>query len=254
MNITSLLNFSALGQWAGKSTTVAAAIDPSPLAQAVQRAEQRLASEVESNSAQLSSLGRLKSALSDLQTAAQAALQLPQPPDELGLTDSERAATRSALNALVSSFNATLTSARASGRLDGEPAATDSARRVTENLGNALGPDLSDALHDLGLTLREQGDATGWLKAREMPPGVHHANQHSALVRLAERIDTVAGEELQSGGQVSDSFGQLMRRARTLDAQRSALESAAQATATDVTALSRKGGLAAYLAHSDSKT
>jgi len=52
---------------------------------------------------------------------------------------------------------------------------------------------------------------------------------------------------------VSDSFGQLMRRARTLDAQRSALESAAQATATDVTALSRKGGLAAYLAHSDSK-
>ena len=120
MNISNLFNFQTTNQRANPfaaQTAKQPVTDVSPLALAVQRADQRIQTEVQDNTAQLSSFGQLKSAVSDLQMAAQSL-------DTLASADTPVSAEelKDALSRLVSTFNAATATVRTAAALPGDMA------------------------------------------------------------------------------------------------------------------------------------
>jgi hypothetical protein len=242
MNISNLLNFRGLSAWAGPQGARKTATELSPLAQAVQRADQRIQTEVAANSAQLSAFGQLKSAVSDLQISAQALAQLgsaeiPESSDEV----------QSATTRLVSSFNTTLATARDTAALPGDVAAAQSAKSTGRALLDALSGDSATALAGLGLSVSSSGLT---LDLQRLSAAQDNAPQAvlSSLGNLGRGLDNTLAQELQTQGDIGQAFSQLHQQARTLNAQQSALASAAEAASAYAVPSPRQAALSAYRA------
>jgi flagellar capping protein FliD len=249
MNISNLFNFQTTNQRANPfaaQTAKQPVTDVSPLALAVQRADQRIQTEVQDNTAQLSSFGQLKSAVSDLQMAAQAL-------DALASADAPASATelKDALTRLVSTFNAAIATVRTAAALPGDMAASQSAKRTGKALMGAVAGDdaAASTLAALGVTVK--AGAMAFNPGRvDAASEASLAQAQTALGDWGQRIDQAATQELDAHGDISDGFAKLMHHAKTLDAQQSALQSAAQATAAyPAGSPQRQAGLAAYRAN-----
>lgn len=238
MNISNLFNFGASSAWGNASPSAKSVQDVSPLTLAVQRADKRVQTEVDSNTAQLSSFGKLKSYVSEVQRTAQALTQLPATATGTDL--------KTALAKLVSAFNAATDIASTTAALPGASAASLSASRVSKDLQTALSgdPSLSGALEKIGVSVQN-----GSLALNDTPLDAALAADPAAvqatLTQLAGQMNHTATTELQADGNVSGSLTTLNQQARVLEAQQSALQSATQATATPGSAR----GLSAYQAH-----
>ncbi|MDD5030284.1 MAG: hypothetical protein PHH58_12410 [Rhodoferax sp.] len=219
MNISSLLNFSTFGGKGQSNSVAQAAATLSPMAQAVQRADQRVQTEVNANMAQLSAFGQLKSSVSQVQLSARALA-------DLGAT-STPTKHQSSLTDLVTAVNTAISRADTTALLPGASGAAESARRVARDLRQTM--QTSDVFKVIE---RNPSNHTLTVNAEKLGHAValDATRVQAALVNLGQRIDQMASTELTARGDVTDSLDLLKRHASTLQAQQSALQSAAQAT------------------------
>lgn len=224
MNISNLLNFSAFGGSRQTREAPQAVADMSPLALAVQRADQRVQSEVSSNTALLSSFGQLKSSVSQVQIAAQTLSTLP--------ASGSGADSSKALKNLLSAVNSAVGVAHATALLPGTDVAAQSAERVARDLHGIVSDSapLAYSLKAMGISLQNG--------ALQVDSAQFHTSQSNdadavqgALISLGQVVERMTSTELASTGDVMSALSLLKRQASTLQAQQSALQSAAQATA-----------------------
>jgi hypothetical protein len=211
---------------ASATQAAAQATSTSPVAAALKKADARVQSQRDATGAQLSSLGRLKSAVSDVQLAARAAG---------GLTGSASAAdTKTAVSRFVTAFNASLAAAKAT---SADLAASDAntttaalgARRVGSELGRSFASmGASDALRKAGFKQGADGtltvDATKLDAALKADP----ASVQAALAKLGQATEAVATKELASGGRIAKPLTALNQRATALKGQHDAMVTMAQ--------------------------
>jgi flagellar hook-associated protein 2 len=238
MNITSLTSASTsstANSLINSQTSAQASTALSPIAAALQKADQRIQSEVDATSSRLSSLGTLKSAVSNIQIAAQALHHLPaNVPD---------ANVKTAANDFLLVFNNTIQTAKTTAAtLSPGSAATSSlaatANRAATDLRRAVNPNSStmDALKKIGFSLQTDGtlslDTSKFDAAQKADP----AGVLNTMSKLGQQVDTAATQELATGGNMGLSLTALNQRASTLKAQQAALSKAEQAANTSASA------------------
>jgi hypothetical protein len=178
----------------------------------------RIQTQLDSTSAQLSSFGKLKSSVSEVQLAAKA----------LGgfTVTSSAADIRTALSRFLIGLNTATTTAKTTASLPGSsPAETSSAGRVSRDLGRSITSNTAtlDALKKLGFKAQTDGsfawDGTKFNAAYQAGPAAVRAT----LAKLGQSVDTVATQELATNATVSGSLASLNQRAAALKAQQTSM-------------------------------
>jgi hypothetical protein len=222
----------------------------SSVPQSLQKADKRIQSDVDATTAQLSSFGLLKSAISGGQAVAHTltTLSTTSSPDDI---------TKAAAN-FFNAFNATVTAAKNASAGSGTTAASQSANRVIRDTKAALtsDPAAQAAMKKLGMSVQADGtlvhDAKKFAAALTSDP----SGVRAALATIGKQVDSVATKELATDGTVSSAVTSLTQRSTSLAAQQKALKaleasmvaaqtkSASSQTAT--TSGQYASGLAAY--------
>lgn len=242
MNIQSLLgnNASTLSGSVASASQASNAVGAT--ASVLSKAGQRIQTDVDATTAQLSKFGLLKSAVSSSQLAARA------------LTGLSATATASELTSAVAKFfngfNAAVSAAQSASAAPASMAAAQSASRVSSDLKRALSldPGTVDAMKKLGLTV--QRDATMLHDPQKFANAVKTdpAGVRAALATLGKRVDAATTTELAKNGVVDTGLSSLNQRASALAAQQKAIKTldAAMGTGTNY----RSSSLAAYRSNS----
>jgi flagellar capping protein FliD len=184
-----------------------------------QRAEKRIQAQVDVATAQLSSFGKLKAALSDVQTVGQA----------LATTSStaKPAAQKTALGQFVTAYNAAIDSAKAAASVTGDGAATQSALRTIKDLLHAVNAKngSQSVLGQLGLDLGANGklvlDANAFEAAQKADP----AAVAQGLGALGQQVSAASTQELAMDGHLGLYLSSLAQRASILKSQQGMLAS-----------------------------
>jgi len=237
MNVNSATspNASAAAKTTANQTDATASANVSPLAQALQKADARLQVKLTATSAELSSVGKLKSLASDIQLSGKTlgGLSATSSLDEM----------KSATTRFLSGFNALVTTAKTS------------TETISKGMARAIASDLSNiaALREIGVTRAPDGgfqlDAAKFEAAQKASPSTVQAT----LAKLGNIADKTATKELSTGGRVANSIASLSSRTTALKAEYDWLRStadkldAAQAATTNISYSNY--GLAAYKAN-----
>ncbi len=185
---------------------------------ALGKANARIQAQIDATGAQLSSMGKLKSALPELQTGARA---LSASSSTTTVADAKAAVSR-----WVSAFNTSLAAAKsaATALAAGDPsgakrAGNDLSRSLTANAGTL------DALRKMGVKLQ----ADGTLAA---DPAKLNANWTSdpsavkaAMAKIGTALDQVSTKALASTGNVALSMASLNKKSSQLSTQPKAIQS-----------------------------
>jgi len=190
----------------------------------LRKAEQRIQSQVDVTSAQLSSFGKLKSAVSGTQIAAKALGSLP--------NTSSNAAVKSAAESFVGAFNAAVSAAKTTSAGAGESAPAQSASRVGRDLVRTVSADAPtrDSLKKIGFNLASDGSLTIDTKKFDAAQTADPAAVRITLAKMGQQVDKTATQELASNGNVSSTVSSLTQRASVLKNQQSTLASLQQTT------------------------
>ncbi len=224
MNINQLTNSATSGSLTnnGQSATQATSA-ANPVSQAMQKAGSRLQVQLDTTTAQLSSFGKLKSAVSDVQLAASAL-------NAFAATTSA-ADVKTAAARFVANFNAALTTARSAAALRG-PVSTESssANRISRDLGRSVAANTvaMDALRKLGVKQLPDGtlalDTAKFDAANKADP----AAVRTALAKTGQQVNQAATKELATGGDVNNLMASLSQRSTSLKTQQSSMLAMAQ--------------------------
>jgi len=227
MNITALLGTNVTASTGGgTSSSQAAAVAATAVPQVLAKADQRIKADVASTTAQLSSYGLLKSAVSDSQVAAKALTNLT-------TTSSETEVTKATAN-LFNAFNATVVAAKATSTVSSSTPASQSAARISRDLKWAMssGAATGDAMKMLGLKIQSDGtlvqDAKNFAASLKSDP----VGVRAALATIGKQVDAVATKELESSGAVGSALASLNLHSTALATQQKALLKLEQAMAT----------------------
>jgi hypothetical protein len=232
------------------STQAAQATSSSPVASALKRADARVQSQRDATGTQLSSLGKLKSAVSDTQLAARAMGALT------GATTAADA--KSAVSRFVSAFNASLATAKTTGAdMAAGDASTTTAAIGARRVGNELGRSFasvgaSDALRKAGFKQGADGTLTVDLTKLDAALKTDPASVQAALIKLGHATETVSTRELASGGRIATPLVALNQRASALKGQHDAMVTMAQNLSASTSAPSSQSasyvnyGISAY--------
>jgi hypothetical protein len=211
----------------------------------LQKATTRIQAAVDSATTHLSSFGKLKSAVSEVQLASRALNSLT--------TTASGAGFKLAASSLVSAYNNAIKAARAAALVTGLPAESVGAKRASRELVQAVTADATTlaSLKRIGISALPDGtlvlDTQGLDAAQLADP----AGAQSTLAKLGGRLDKAATQELASDGEVTGSLSALNRRMTTLTAQQDAMATLADNMATAAQNATGTGfgsyGLAAYL-------
>lgn len=193
-----------------------------PLQQVIKQTHSKIQAEVDTTTTQLSSFGRLKSALSNTQIAAHALGSLP--------ATASSADIKTAVQNFVSAFNTAMGSAKSTATAAGSAGASHSANRAGRDLGRALSSDLRtlDALKKLGVSLNSQGELAIDSKKFEAAQKANPAGALATLGKIGRQVEKTAIQELAADGHVSGFMSSLQARASQLKTQQSSLTSLAQ--------------------------
>ena len=249
MNIQSLLAGSSTAQSGSGTTASQAASATSTASPLLAKAEQRVQSDVDATTAQLSKFGLLKSALSGGQTASQAL-------SKLSTTSTAEDVTK-ALGSFFNTFNASIGAANTAAGSSGSSVASNSAKRVVSDLKSALrsDPATSDAMKKLGLTLQSDGSLVQDAKQFAASLAADPSGTRAALAAIGKKVDATTSKELASSGSVGSALSGLNQHSTVLSAQQKALKALEQAltsttsTSTSSTNSLLHSGLAAYQAN-----
>lgn len=187
-----------------------------------QKAEKRIQAQVDVATAQLSSFGKLKSALSDVQTAGQALAALSG-----GGSAGKPAAQKAALGQFVAAYNAAIDSAKGAASVTGDGAATQSALRTIKDLLHAVNAKngSQSVLGQLGLDLGANGklvlDANAFEAAQKADP----AAVAQGLGALGQQVAATSTQELAMDGHLGLYLSSLAQRASILKSQQGMLAS-----------------------------
>ncbi|APW44456.1 flagellar filament capping protein FliD [Rhodoferax saidenbachensis] len=223
MNLNDFVKAHSATQYLGASASTQATGGLSLAAQAgLKKADQRIQAQVDKTTAQLSSFGKLQSAVSGTQLAARG----------LGILGNTSTATaqKSAASDFTSAFNAALASAKTTATQPGDTAAVQSASRTGKNLLSALGADTAtvDALKKVGFSLNASGslvlDSTKLDAAQKADPAAVRAT----LNKLGKQVFNAATQELASNGNVGLSLSTLNQRSGILKSQQATLSALGQ--------------------------
>lgn len=249
MNITNLFGSGFSTSWKSPFSSSSGASESvkelSPLALAVQRADKRIQTEVDANTAQLSSFGKLKSAVSDVQIAAKALTDLS--------GNDSGAAVKTALGNLVNAFNATSGIAKATAALPGATDASQSAHRVARDLHHAVSDDsqISNAFKEIGVKFHADSLQVD-VKKLDAALMADPDRVRAVLAEVGQQIHTTTSAELDASGNLGGSLNSLSQLAKVLESQQSALQSAAQATSALQSHRVNGNRIAAYQSHAQS--
>ncbi len=247
LTIAQIINNTTAGNLGNGQTTAQSATAASPASKPMDKATARIQTQLDTTAAQLSSFGKLKSAVSNAQLDAKAlSATTPQ---------SSAADVRTAASRFATSFNVAVLTANSTAALPGaSPAETSGARRVTRDLGNALSANtgVADAIKKLGFKLESDGTLTVDAKKFDAAQKADPVAVQATLAKLAQAVEKSASNELTAGGVVNGSIASLNQRSTTLKSQQSAIQAMVkQLSASQTTADTSTGyvgyGLSAYL-------
>ncbi|MBC7617752.1 MAG: hypothetical protein H7293_01940 [Candidatus Saccharibacteria bacterium] len=200
------------------SAAAQAAASANPAIRAMGKAAERLQTQLDTTSAQLSSFGKLKSSVSEAQLAAKA----------LGgfTASSSSSDVRTALSRFLVGLNTAVATAGATAALPGSALSeSTSATRVSRDLTRSVTSDTAtlDAIKKLGFKLQTDGsfawDGAKFDAAYKADPSAVRAT----LAKLGQAVNTVATQELATNAKVSGSLASLNLRATTLKAQQTSM-------------------------------
>ena len=225
MNISSLLSgtsSSLLGSGTAASQSTTASPGMSPF---LAQAEQRIQSDADVTTAQISKFGLVKSALSDGQVAAQAMTTLS------GTTTSADATT--ALGNFFNTFNASVSATNAAATATGTGSESQCATRLLQDLRSALSSDpaIADDMKKLGLTIQADGSLAQDPQKFAASLAADPSGTVAAMAKLGNKVDSVTNNELGSSGTVGAALATLNAQSTSLAAQQSALTALGQAMA-----------------------
>jgi hypothetical protein len=225
MNIAQLLQSTTSASTAASQGATQTASAQAAVPGTMKKADARLQSQIELANTQLSAFGQLKSLMADLQTVTTGMNSVT--------ATTSKADLKTAINRLVTSFNATLTQSRAGGT--GGSAEAVSAGQVGTDLRKSLtgNSGMLDALRKLGVKAQTSGlltfDTTKLDAAFQAGP----ASVLATISSVGKAIEKVVTAELAGGGNVSGSMAALSKKATALKAQQSALLSAVKNVSTN---------------------
>ena len=254
LTIAQLVNNATAGTLGQGATTAQSAASASPQPKAADKAANngmdkataRIQAQLDTTTAQLSSFGKLQSAISNLQLDAKnLAATTPQ---------SSVADVRAAASNFAASFSVAVITARSTADLPGSSAQdAGNARRVVRDLGHALAgtPQVSDAIRKIGFRLESDGTLTVDAKKFDAAQKADPAAVQAALDTVAQAVEKAASNELSAGGVVRGSIQALGQRSVALKTQHNAMLAAVKQMSTSQTAGAGTGyvgyGVSAYL-------
>jgi hypothetical protein len=182
----------------------------------LKRASTKLQTQLDSATASLSSLGKFKASVGELQTAAQGLSQFK--------TGTSSEDVKKKLASFIANFNKMVTSTKA--------AASDSSgvERISSGMTRAMSADLSRIieLRNMGFTRGSDGtlrlDATKFEAAYQASPSA----MQGTLSKLGKLVDKAASKELASDGRIGTSIDAFARQTSVLKLQQGALLKATQ--------------------------
>ena len=189
------------------------------------KADKRIQALVDTNTTQLSGVGKLKSAVATVQAGAQNLRQLP--------STTNSADTKAALVNFVKAFNDAASTAKAAGSgTSTDTANTQTANRVSRSLQRAVTNDAgtAEALKQVGVSLSSEGklviDAVKLDAAQNSNAGQVKSN----LAKIGLQLDKAANQELDVSGAVGSRLAALNQNASVLKSQQAALQTLGQGT------------------------
>lgn len=242
----------ALAYGAATDTNASSTSKVSNTAQAgLEKASQRIQSQVDTTTTQLSALGKLKSAVAGVQTAAQSLSQLATTAPN---TPPASAATiKTALTNFVKAFNEASATASPGTSTTGKPgdsASTQAAARVARDLGKAVSadPTTAAALKQVGISVSPQGRLALDSAKLEVAQTTDAANLRASLAKIGQQLDATTTQELAQSGNVGSALASLNQTATVLKNQKAALAALGQSASAGST-LQRLGSLGFGLAN-----
>lgn len=226
-------------------TSAKAANSVSSTPSVLQKAESRIQAAVDRSTTHLSSFGKLKSAVSEVQLASRALNSLT--------TTASAASVKLAASSLVTAYNNAIKMAKAAAIVTGAPAESVSARRAGRDLVQAVTADTTTlaSLKKLGISALPDGTLVLDTKTLDAAQLADPKGAQATLSKLGDRLDQTATRELAADGTVASSLTSLNRRASLLKAQQDAMSTLVENMATVAQTSTQPGfgsyGLSAYL-------
>jgi flagellar capping protein FliD len=209
-----------------------AAAKLSPASQAINKAGNRIQSQLDTTSAQLSAYGKLKSAVSDAQLAAKSLS---------GLTAASSATdVKTAVSKLISTFNTAITTGKTTAGI----ADSGNARRVGNDLGRAISSNhaVFDAMKKIGFKQMSDGTLSLDTAKLEAAQKANPAAVEATLEKLGSLVNKVASKELATDSAVAGSIEALSQRASLLKTQKNAMTTLMEQLATQSSKTSPRFG------------
>lgn len=225
MNINDFINANSAGRFLGATSAARTVASTDGLAKGLQKAENRIQTQVESTNVQLSAFGKLQSAVAQTQTSAKAAA---------GLSSSAKTEdVKAAATNLVEAFNTTIDTAKGAAGAEGEAATGRNALRVGRDLTRAVASDDSTlaALKKIGASVNADGKLVLDKTKFDAAQTANATDVRNSLVALGQQIDKTARKELGSNGSLGSTVSALSQRSSTLKYQQASLASLQQTTA-----------------------
>ena len=218
MNINDFVRANSAKTYLGlnPTTRVTASVNASGRS-GLEKADKRIQAQVDVTSAQLSSFGKLKSAVSEAQTASSALVNLS--PTSTG------AAQKTAAEKFVSAFNSAISTAKTTASVAGDTTANQRANRVAKDLSVAVSSDTAtiDALKKIGFNLQSDGTLSLDAKKFDAAQASDPSSVKATLAKVGQQVDKTATQELASGGRVMTTVTSLTQRAALLKSQQNTL-------------------------------
>ena len=215
MNISQVLS-SGTSSATTSSQSTAATAAASPITASIDKFTAKLQTQLDTATANLSTLGKFKASVSVVQASANnlTTLKDSSTSDEV----------KKALTAFISDFNNMVTSTQTAA------ADTSGVNTISRGMTRAMTADFSkvDALRKMGFTKASDGslklDTAKFEAAFKASP----SSVQSTLSKLGQMVGKAATKELASDGRISNSMSALSSKSSLLQIQQSALQKAAQ--------------------------
>lgn len=220
MNISQILGTRAPSTSTSSQTTTQAATAANPITASINKSTSKLQSQLTTATANLSTLGKFKAAVSVAQTSANGLASLKDPSTSDGV--------KKALTAFISDFNSMVAST--------QTAAADASgvNSISRGMTRAMTADFSrvSELRQMGFTKASDGSLKLDTAKFDAAFKASATGMKNTLSKLGQMVDKAASKELASDGRISGSMDALSSKSSLLQLQQSALLKVAQQYAT----------------------
>jgi flagellar capping protein FliD len=224
MNVTSL-SAAAAASLENSKTRARSSVELA--AQAFQKANQRLQQQRNQVSVEVSSVGKLKSTLSEARVASAALSDTKQTATDAGVTK--------AANNFVKAFNSAVKTARSATAPKGALAGSSLVQAAATDLLHTISVDAAAKSELQKIGIAQQHDGVIALDARKFEAALKASPEavRSTLSSVGQQVDRTTTSELANNGNIDRSAKSLDNRARSIDNQQA--EQQAQAVAAQQT-------------------